>query len=163
MYDIDMVVELSAVAKYKMPRIEQGHNPIRKPSRAVHGFIAYQVSYILLIVYLIWAFVPDQYLQDLGITYIPDKYWAVAIPTYVPFFILCGILFYIGLNITAVPQLNDPRTIGSDPYSYRAGEEDTQLDPGRDALPPVRDIPIEEVNTHMFQLEDVYTKRKHRK
>ena len=146
-----------------MPRIEQEQSPFRKPSRAVYGFVAYQVTYILLVVYLIWAFVPDQYLQGVGITYIPQKYWAVAIPTYGPFFIICGIIFYIGLNMTAVPELNDPRTIGSDPYSYRAGEEDTQLDPQRDSLPPVRDIPIEEVNTHMFQLEDVYAKRKQKK
>ena len=146
-----------------MPRIEQEHSPFPKASRAVYGFVAYQVSYILLVVYLIWAFVPDQFLEDLGITYIPQKYWAIAIPTYVPFFILSGILFLFGLNMAAVPELSDPRTIGSDPYSYRAGEEDIQLDPERENLPPVKDIPIEEVNTHMFQLEDVYAKRKQRK
>ena len=136
-----------------MPRVEPESNPFPKPSRAIYGFVVYQVSYILIVVYLIWAYVPDEVLSNLGITYLPQKYWAIAIPTYVPFFILCGILFYIGLNMTRVPQLDDPRTLGSDPFSFKAKREDILLDSGL-KLPPVRDIPMDVVNTHMFQLDN---------
>ena len=144
-----------------MPRIEPESNPFPKPSRAVYGFVAYQASYIFMVVYLIWAYVPDEILHSLGITYIPNKYWAVAIPTYIPFFIVCGITFYIGLNLTYVPQLNDPRTLGHDRFSYPAREIDMQLNASKEELPIVRDIPIYKVNTHMFQLVDVYANRKH--
>tara|TARA_B110000285_G_C14616889_1_gene377390 strand:+ start:260 stop:382 length:123 start_codon:yes stop_codon:yes gene_type:complete len=29
---------------------------------------------------MIWAFVPNEVLNDFGIYYIPDKYYAIAIP-----------------------------------------------------------------------------------
>lgn len=143
-----------------MPRIEPESNPFPKPSRAVYGFVAYQASYILMVAYLIWAYVPDEILHSLGVTYIPNKYWAIAIPTYIPFFIMCGIVFYIGLNLTYVPQLNDPCTLGYDSYSYPARETDMQLCADKEELPVIRDIPIYKVNTHMFQLLDVYANRK---
>ena len=41
------------------------------------------VTGVLFFVYLFWAYVPDDTLRALGIEYYPDKYWALAIPTWI--------------------------------------------------------------------------------
>lgn len=34
------------------------------------------------VAYLAWALIPDRYLDAMGVTYRPSKYWAVAVPTW---------------------------------------------------------------------------------
>ena len=46
----------------------------------LQGFISWIGSAFVFIIYMIWAFVPNEVLNDFGIYYIPDKYYAIAIP-----------------------------------------------------------------------------------
>ena len=46
----------------------------------LQGFISWILSAFVFIIYMIWAFVPNEVLNDFGIYYIPDKYYAIAIP-----------------------------------------------------------------------------------
>jgi len=48
---------------------------------------------------LLWAFTPDHLLRKIGISWYPEKYWALALPS---FLILTGIaiqVIYQGLNM----------------------------------------------------------------
>lgn len=56
------------------------HTPAPTPSRSLYGFFMYLFSKIILLVYCIWAIVPDQCLHYLNIHYYPQKYWATAVP-----------------------------------------------------------------------------------
>ena len=46
----------------------------------LYGFFSWVLSAFVFIIYMIWAFVPDSILNEFGIYYIPDKYYAIAIP-----------------------------------------------------------------------------------
>lgn len=89
------------------------HTPAPTPDRAVYGFALYLLFGTLFVVYVIWAFVPQFILEDmLGLTYLPDKYFAL----YVPILILCATTFfaffiYPGLNMSLTPNIDDQMSI----------------------------------------------------
>ena len=57
------------------------HSPSPMPERAVYGFVLYLLSTAAFLIYLLWLIVPDDILRaTLGLTFMPDKYWAVAVP-----------------------------------------------------------------------------------
>lgn len=64
--------------------------PNPHPGRGIYGFVLYLFSWILLIFYFIWAFLPNWLLKSLYLTYLPSKYWAIALPLL--FSILLGVL-----------------------------------------------------------------------
>lgn len=45
--------------------------PNPSPTRGIYGFALYIVSWILFLVYLFWALVPDYYIQALHLTFFP--------------------------------------------------------------------------------------------
>lgn len=48
----------------------------------VYGFLGWITSSVLYLIYIVWSCTPDVILHWHGITYYPDKYWAIAIPTW---------------------------------------------------------------------------------
>merc|ERR1712126_532208 len=58
------------------------HSPAPTPSRAVYGFALYLLSLAGLLLYLAWALLPRTLLDDLGLEFLPSKYWALALPTF---------------------------------------------------------------------------------
>ena len=48
----------------------------------ISGFVGFILTVLLYVVYLIWAFVPDSYLHRIGVTWLPSKFWTLAIPTW---------------------------------------------------------------------------------
>lgn len=133
-----------------MPRIESMPNPFPRPSRAIYGFATYVVSYILFFVYVVWAYIPEEVLESAGLVYLPQKYWAIAIPTYFPFTIICGLMFVAGMNYRLVPDFSETRAF-SDSYSIMLDDDVIVLDENDTMLPSVSDIPINIVNIHMFR------------
>ena len=49
---------------------------------AVYSFVGIISSILCYLGFLIWAFSSDDFLHSLGITYFPDRYYAVALPVY---------------------------------------------------------------------------------
>ena len=49
---------------------------------ALYGFVAWIGTHICYAMFLLWAYVPEHVLQELGVTYYPNKYWAVALPSH---------------------------------------------------------------------------------
>lgn len=87
------------------------HTPAPTPSRAVYGFVMYLSFEIFFIIYLIWAIVPDEYFELVGITFLPQRYWAIAVPIY--FLIVLTIfafIIYPALGWYMTPDVDDLRT-----------------------------------------------------
>lgn len=72
-------------------------NPL--PARGVYGFVLFLCSWFFFAVYLIWAFVPTPWLEAVHITYVPAKYWAIAIPLLFPILVTAYVTFSFAVNL----------------------------------------------------------------
>ncbi|XP_014209656.1 phosphatidylinositol N-acetylglucosaminyltransferase subunit P [Copidosoma floridanum] len=121
------------------------HTPAPSIHRSVYGFALYIGSNMLLLLYLVWAFIPVEFLQEnLGLSYWPSKYWAVALPIWILTAIaVFAFAIYPAINMILTPNIDDPRTI-TDEYCL----EKRKSIPG--GIPPVSDIPIPEVSRKLY-------------
>jgi len=60
---------------------------------------------------LVWSVVPDEVLHAIGITYYPQKYWAVAFPIWLVSCWIFAILIYFASNWIATEPLDSYYTI----------------------------------------------------
>lgn len=60
--------------------------------KALYGFVAWIATHIFFALFLAWAYIPDSTLASMGITWYPDKYWALAVPS---FFLVSIFAFYV--------------------------------------------------------------------
>lgn len=94
------------------------HTPVPTPHRAVYGFALFLFFKTLFVLYLFWAFVPDHIIEEtLGLTYLPDKYFAL----YIPILVLCsltifGFFIYPSWNLSMQNNIDSIHTI-TDCYS----------------------------------------------
>ncbi|CAB3411274.1 unnamed protein product [Caenorhabditis bovis] len=65
-------------AKNPLPS-EEIHLPGPHPARGIYGFALYITAWCGLVIYVLWAVLPVQFLNRLGITYFPSKLWALII------------------------------------------------------------------------------------
>lgn len=89
-------------------------SPSPMPERATYGFVLYLVAWICLGLYLLWAYIPDQILHSMGLYYLPQKYWALAVPTYVGISLVFAVIFYVSFNLIITPSLGSVYTIQDD-------------------------------------------------
>ena len=78
---------------------------------AHYAFVSWIGTIIAYLIFLVWAFAPAHILHGIGITYYPNRYYAIALPSY---FLVVGILaglFYVGLNMWNTFDPEDVRTI----------------------------------------------------
>jgi hypothetical protein len=110
----------------------------RKPfptakSTEVYGFVLWILSMVcfsqlelpqthpdlVLVLYVLWAFIPDEILVAMGVTYYPDKYWAIAIPSFVCMFVLFVFALYVFGNLYITQSLDSRHTIQGKSYLGR--------------------------------------------
>jgi phosphatidylinositol glycan class P protein len=123
---------------------DKGHSPFPSSERAVFGFALWLASFLVLGLFLLWAFLPDSWLTAIGLSYLPQKYWAVAMPAYVIVFFLVGVAGYAGINFTMVTPLSDPRTV-QDPHPQLPPSL-----PSPHSISPLYDLHISHVNTVLY-------------
>ena len=85
---------------------------------------------------------PDGVLKELGITYFPSKYWALALPVYFWVFALVVQICYQGLNILYTKPFSSLHTL-EDEYTRRGLAEGV-------GIPEITDIPISVVNAVLY-------------
>lgn len=114
-------------------------------SRANYGFALYLMSYSAFGLYLVWTILPDFILEYADLTFLPQKYWSVAVPIHACVTLaLVAFVFYPALNLTLVPEKNDLSII-TDSY---AKYERIQCHP--DGVPSVYDLRLNEVCETLF-------------
>lgn len=96
------------------------HTPSPTPSRGIYGFVLFLLFNTLFILYCLYAFVPTYIFENyLGITYLPDKYFALFVPILILTAAnLFAFLIYPSLTMIATPNIDEKITI-QDEYSVR--------------------------------------------
>ena len=64
------------------------------PTYEYYGFTLYLASSLAFLMYILWAYLPSPFLHALGIYYYPNRWWALAIPSFIVM-LLCYI--YVAL------------------------------------------------------------------
>lgn len=89
------------------------HTPAPTPSRAIYGFVLFLLFKSFFILYALWAFIPTEIFEDyLGITYLPNKYFALYIPILVlTATTLFAFFVYPSFGLIMTPDIDDTATV----------------------------------------------------
>ncbi|KAK3330075.1 PIG-P-domain-containing protein [Apodospora peruviana] len=64
------------------------------PTYEYYGFVLYLFSGLSFLIYLLWSYLPSPFLHALGIYYYPNRWWSVAIPS---FLVMLLVYIYVAL------------------------------------------------------------------
>ncbi|KAL9310259.1 Phosphatidylinositol N-acetylglucosaminyltransferase subunit P [Arabidopsis thaliana] len=111
----------------------------------VYGFLGSISIVVATVIFLIWGYVPDKFLESIGIYYYPSKYWAMAMPMYSMVTLLVALVFYIGLNFMSTSKPTSLNTLFVEKMflPLMKNGEDRPID-------PISDIDITRINDLMF-------------
>jgi hypothetical protein len=76
-----------------------------------YGFAIYLASHVLFALYLAWALLPDDSIHALGITYFPNKWWALVLPIWGMMLIPWILSVFVGCNLWATPKLGSSGSV----------------------------------------------------
>lgn len=84
-------------------------SPREHRSRApeFYGFVAWSSTSFLFVVYVLWALLPDRYIHRLGITWYPNREWAILLPAYSIVLVLLTYITYFSLALARTPAFSD--------------------------------------------------------
>ncbi|KAJ2233803.1 hypothetical protein H4R99_003566 [Coemansia sp. RSA 1722] len=126
---------------------------VKTPTFEYYGFVIYLVSLASFVVYLLWAYLPNDALDAIGITYYPDRYWALALPAWWLTAVAFAYLFNMAANMYNTPLLNSMDNI-TDPYSNMPSDMEKASEFYSNevgGIPPVSDLPISLVNRCLYE------------
>uniref|UniRef100_A0A0A9YGD9 Phosphatidylinositol N-acetylglucosaminyltransferase subunit P n=1 Tax=Lygus hesperus TaxID=30085 RepID=A0A0A9YGD9_LYGHE len=117
------------------------NSPAPTPSRANYGFVLFLAMSSGFIAYCCWAVDMDNVmLSKLGITYLPQIYWAVALPVhFLVTLALIGFVIYPGLNLMCNRDLDEQQEFPDIAPLY-----------GPTSVPPLSNLPMVEVSKTLY-------------
>lgn len=100
--------------------------------------------------FLVWAYAPEETLRAYGLTYYPSKRWAVAAPAMLVATYIFSVALYKAVNLLGTPGASDYATV-VDAHSVRLPARETVSAAVREAAtPPIADLPLFDVNRALF-------------
>ncbi|KAH6917821.1 PIG-P-domain-containing protein [Coprinopsis sp. MPI-PUGE-AT-0042] len=119
-----------------------------------YGFVAWTTTYILFVVYILWAVLPDEWIVWLGVTWYPNREWAILVPAWTVMAVLFTYFTYSTLALAGTPALDEMRSI-ADGYTLHPNpseERQVYLESMKPrAVPELYDLPIGLVNRVLYQ------------
>ncbi|KAH8657216.1 PIG-P-domain-containing protein [Tricladium varicosporioides] len=64
------------------------------PTYEYYGFVLYLFSSLSFLIYLLWSYLPSPFLHALGIYYYPNRWWSLALPS---FLVMTLVYIYVAL------------------------------------------------------------------
>ncbi|ORX54099.1 PIG-P-domain-containing protein [Hesseltinella vesiculosa] len=137
---------------YKVDRAPPIAMTNKTPIYEYYGFVMYLASFVVVGLYIVWAYVPDHILHGLGITYYPSRYWAMAIPTWVMTFVWFIFFYFMTYNLMNTPPFDSLDCITDEHAMIMERSKIPPLeDRPLDYMPELHDIPITVVNAYLYQ------------
>ncbi|KAL0480935.1 phosphatidylinositol N-acetylglucosaminyltransferase subunit P [Acrasis kona] len=124
----------------------------KRPQAEVYGFVLWIATFFILSGYLLFSWLPPESLYSYGITYHPDRYWALSIPAYIPFsYGLIGITMnFLWIYHRAQP-LDDFGILEDEYTNYAVRRYGVEVEHvTKPVIPPVKDIPITKINQVLY-------------
>lgn len=91
------------------------HTPSPNPGRGIYGFVLLLTAALFAFLYSLWAALPAEQLNSIGLAYWPQQYWALALPAFALVGLIAFELFMCGLNsFICFPSLSDKRSVTND-------------------------------------------------
>ncbi|KAG7292906.1 hypothetical protein NEMBOFW57_002951 [Staphylotrichum longicolle] len=75
------------------------------PTYEYYGFVLYLFSSLSFLIYLLWSYLPSPFLHALGIYYYPNRWWSLAIPS---FLVMLLVYIYVALALYNLEILTLP-------------------------------------------------------
>lgn len=75
------------------------------PTYEYYGFVLYLFSSLAFLMYLLWAYLPSPFLHALGVYYYPNRWWALAVPS---FLVMTLVYIYAALALYNTERLTVP-------------------------------------------------------
>lgn len=76
------------------------------PSVESQGFVLYIGSSVAYLAYLVWAFLPEPWLEKIGIGWYPSREWALLVPAWSIMLVVYVYIAYAALNAWVTPDLD---------------------------------------------------------
>ncbi|KAJ5641869.1 DNA binding domain [Penicillium lividum] len=87
--DTEAAVAKSARRATTVPRASP-----KVPTYEYYGFVLYLASSLAFLFYLLWSYLPSPFLHQLGIYYYPNRWWSLAIPSWL---VMSIVYIYVAL------------------------------------------------------------------
>lgn len=112
----------------------------------IYGFAIFSFTIISYGIFILWAFIPEEILHYLGVSYYPSKYWAIALPSYMIFSGLLGLLGYVAMCLIKTPPLDSFSTF-TDTHARKPRDRSQRKNlGGHGKVPAVSDLPLSVIN-----------------